>query len=67
MRAPSVHVGRDGRLRLERQQFSLMDPSPTRGATEKGLLKSARGANTWPVGDEQKSHDARKGCSVIAL
>jgi hypothetical protein len=29
------------------------------------LLNIARGAETWPVAGVQKSHDARKGCSVV--
>jgi hypothetical protein len=50
---------RDGRLRVGRQQSSLMNPSPTRHG------RFTRGAETCPVADMQKSHDARKGCSVI--
>ena len=47
---------------LERQQFSLMNPSPSR---DQELLNIARGAETWPIAGVQKSHDARKGCSVV--
>ena len=46
----------------QRQQFSLMNPSPSR---DQKLLNIAGGAETWPVAGMQKSHDARKGCSVI--
>ncbi|KAH8818063.1 hypothetical protein F5882DRAFT_388186 [Hyaloscypha sp. PMI_1271] len=39
-----------------------MNPSPSR---DQELLNIARGAETWPIAGVQKSHDARKGCSVV--
>ena len=62
---PSLHAGRDGRLRLGTPAIFLDEPLPHPRPARAEVAKSARGAETGPVGGQQKSHDAPKGCSVI--